>query len=296
MKKADLKSLLLFFIFFTIISNIFVGCGSCGSSDEEGPTVSGQGDQDDVAYVAGRDEDIQRYNIEQARKLSPYRFPCDTNALRLYVFDNYKPGTYLVLIDKALTFGTPVPAVIYEGDSVKGFDIYALIAESWDQDHRFIEVKNIVGYDQSYIDLDSTELGTAFFYLTYFKCTNDDFAKVWEAKIPSHGGFNRIYKEVWKKKIPYIRSNFHYAQGVGHIDYNYFFINGKENPPHLLMTYEGINFKREMIDADGNDYPDYREYKFLDTGDMVTVIDTVTFIWKDSLYVNTRNPKQTRPY
>ena len=67
--------------------------------------------------------------------------------------------------------------------------VFGVIARS-KPGERLIEVKNIVGYDQSFIDLDSTELGTAFFYLVLFKCENSSFNVVWESPIPSHGGFN----------------------------------------------------------------------------------------------------------
>lgn len=66
--------------------------------------------------------------------------------------------------------------------------------------------------------------------------------------------------------------------------------------PHLLLTYEGINFKRIMTDANGDKYPDYIEFKYLDTGDKITILDSVTFIWKDTCYINIRNPKQFRYY
>lgn len=164
---------------------------------------------------------------------------------------------------------------------------------------RLIEVKNIVGYDQSFIDLDSTELGTAFFFLTLFECKDKSLRAVWKSPIPSHGGFNTFEMKYWKhKNIPYIRVNFHYAQGIGHIVYNYFFINGIKSKPHLMMTYEGINFKRTIADVNDDNYPDYYEYLYYDLGNRVFPKDSVAFRWDlvKKIYINTRNSRQTRLY
>jgi len=92
--------------------------------------------------------------------------------------------------------------------------------------------------------------------------------------------------------------NFHYAQGIGHIDYNYFFIDGITNQPHLLMTYEGINFKRTIANLNEDEFPDYYEYLFYDLGNKVFTKDSIGFIWNSvkNVYVNTRNNKQTRLY
>jgi len=162
-----------------------------------------------------------------------------------------------------------------------------------------IEVKNIVGYDQSFIDLDSTELGTAFFYLVLFKCENSSFRVVWESPIPSHGGFNYITLLKWDyNSTKYIKVNFHYAQGIGNISYNYFLINGLEKSPHLLMTYEGINFKRTIVNVNGDRYPDYYEHIYYDDGTNIIHGDSIPFVWnqKDSVYQNLLNKKHTRPY
>ncbi|MBI2419537.1 MAG: hypothetical protein HYV28_16875 [Ignavibacteriales bacterium] len=174
--------------------------------------------------------------------------------------------------------------------------MYAMIAKSKEDDERLIEKKNITGYDASFIDLDSTELGTAFFYLTLLKY-DGSFNKIWETPVPTHGGFNRITYETWQaKKVPYIRINFHYAQGSGHIDYNYFLVGGMLKEPHLLMTYEGINMKRTMVAVNNDSIPDYREYVYIDTGDRVLNPDSVNFVWKDTAYFNERNKKQWRKY
>lgn len=95
-----------------------------------------------------------------------------------------------------------------------------------------------------------------------------------------------------------MQSYFHYARGSGHIDYNYFFVNGLTSFPHLLMTYEGINFKRTIANVNDDKYPDYYEHVYVDYGDSLRAVDSIAFVWneKDSVYINTRNKKITRPY
>jgi hypothetical protein len=64
------------------------------------------------------------------------------------------------------------------------------------------------------------------------------------------------------------------------------------------MTYKGINFQRTIANVNNDKYPDYFEYLYVDTGDQIILRDSIPFFWsvKDSLYVNTLNKKQTRPY
>jgi len=291
-----MSKMISFFLFFSAI--IVFSVSGCG--DDKVGKGQGTGDSDsyDVSKDTQRDISIQEYNIRERKKLTTVRFACDTIALMEYVLGNYPEGTYLVDFDRTFTYNVPKSAVIYNKTNDGQF-VLGVIAKSWANDHRLIEMKNIVGYDASFIDMDSTDLGTAFFYLTLFKCKDKEnsFDTLWEACIPSHGGFNNLTLEKWvKKNIPYVKADFHYGQGIGHFDYNFFFVDGMMNKPHLLLTYEGINFKRIMTDANGDKYPDYIEYKYLDTGERVTVLDSITFIWKDTCYFNTRNPKQFRYY
>jgi hypothetical protein len=244
-----------------------------------------------------KDADIQRYNLEERKKKTQTRTPGDTIAIIEYVLNNYPEGTYLINFDKTLTYNIPQPALIYsnQGNTIYAFGVIARSKPG----ERLIETKNIIGYDQSYIDLDSTKLGTAFFYLCLFQCTDNQISTIWEAPIPSHGGFNKITMQKWDYNgTPYIDINFHYAQGVGSIDYNYFLVNGLMSFPHLLMTYNGINFRRTIYNYNNDKYPDYLEYLYIDTGDKVIERDAIPFVWsvRDSLYINTRNKKQTRPY
>ena len=127
---------------------------------------------------------------------------------------NYPQGSYLLNFDKTLTYNIPKAAVIYIEQS-DGKYVFAVVARS-KPGERLIEPKNIVGYDQSFIDLDSTKLGTAFFYLTLFKCENDTFTKIWESPVPDDGGFNNMTMEKWAYNgTPYVKIDFHYARGVG---------------------------------------------------------------------------------
>jgi hypothetical protein len=288
-----MKKFLVFLFIIAVILISFFWIRSCYQATEKSGTVSNE----EAATSFKKDQDIQRYNLEVRKSESENTGPCDTLAVREYVINNYPAGTYLLDFDKTLTYNVPKSAVVYYSEGGNQY-IFALIARS-KPGKRFIEPKNIVGYDQSFIDLDSTNLGTAFFYLTLFKCEDNHLSLIWEAPVPSHGGLNRMYMEIWNfLGTPYVKIDFHYARGIGHIDYNYFLINGIEYPPHLLMTYEGINFKRTLANINGDKYPDYYEFVYYDTGKGISIADSVAFIWnpKDSLYVDSRNKHRTRPY
>jgi hypothetical protein len=64
------------------------------------------------------------------------------------------------------------------------------------------------------------------------------------------------------------------------------------------MTYEGINFKRTITNYNNDQFPDYYEHIYYDLGDKIFSKDSVAFVWneKDSVYVNTKNNRQTRRY
>ena len=277
---------------FTIFVLIFLfGCNN--ENEKAGKEKSSA---KEIAYSPDRDVDIQRYNIEVRKKQTHQRFPCDSISLMEFVLNHFPEGSYLVSDDRTTTYELPNPAILYYPED-RQF-IFGVVARS-KPGERLIEVKNIVGYDQSFIDLDSTELGTAFFYLILFKCENGNFKIIWETPIPSHGGFNYLTLQKWNfNSTKFIKTNFHYAQGVGNISYNYFLIDGLENLPHLLMTYEGINFKRTISYVNEDKFPDYYEYIYYDDGNKITPGDSIPFVWnlKDSVYQNLLNKKHTRPY
>lgn len=279
------------FLYNIVLVSFLLVCFSCNENEIQDKQRTEP--EKDVAYLPEKDAEIQRINLEHQKKLAGKRFECDTLSLIEYVLNTYPEGSYLVNTDKPEESDIPKPAVIYYDNYVFG-----IVAKSG-ADKRLIEVNNIVGYEQSFIDLDSTELGTAFFYLTLFQCRNNSFNIVWENPIPSHGGFNNFFVKKWKyNNTPFIKVNFHYAQGTGHIDYNYFLIDGLTKPPHLLMTYEGINFKRTIANLNDDKFPDYYEHVYYDSGNRVKEIDSVAFLWntKEGVYINTRNSKQTRQY
>ncbi|MDP3830944.1 MAG: hypothetical protein Q8Q47_06720 [Ignavibacteriaceae bacterium] len=282
----------IYIIILIIVASLSFLFISCGDDKKEGAISEGQ---EDIAYNPEKDGDIQAFNIERRKKLAVNRFPCDTIDVMEYILKNYPEGSYLVELDKPDTYTVPRNALLYRKERDTSY-IYSMVIKS-KADERVVELKNVVGYDQSFFNLDSTALGMAYFYLTILRCNAGNLETVWESLVPDNSGFNYMVLETWKaKKIPYMRVNFHYAIGIGHIDYNFFFINGLNEEPHLLMTYKTINSLREMIDANNDNYPDYIEHLYVDTGSEVKSVDTVTFIWRDSLYVNTRNPKQTRPF
>lgn len=267
-----------------------------GCAKENETKKEEQSSQKEIAYLPQSDAEIQRYNIEVRKKQTSQRFACDTISLMEFVLGYYPEGSYLVTDDRTSTYDLHNPVVLYYPED-KRF-VFGVIARS-KLGERLIEVKNIVGYDESFIDLDSTELGTAFFYLVLFKCENDNFKVIWEAPIPSHGGFNYMSLQRWNyNSTKFIKTNFHYAQGIGNISYNYFLINGLENPPHLIMTYEGINFKRTITNVNEDKFPDYFEHIYYDNGTKIIAGDSIPFVWnqKDSVYQNLLNKKHTRPY
>jgi len=280
----------VYFFILLLFPMLFLSCG------ENGEKQRPSGRENETAYSPDRDREIQNYKLEEQKKQAGKRSPCDTLALKEFVLSHYPEGTYLIDFDQTLTYNIPEAAVIYP-ENYPGY-IFCVIAKS-KSGERFIEPENIIGYNGSFVDLDSTKLGTAFFYLVLVHCDENKFSVVWESVIPSHGGFNTFSIKNWEyNNTPYIRVNFHYAQGIGHIDYNYFLPNGLTSAPHLLMTYKGINFRRRIINYNNDKYPDYYEYVYYDSGKKVTEIDSIPFVWNPSrdAYVNTRNTKLTRPY
>ena len=251
----------------------------------------------EAAFDSQKDAEIQKYNLDLRKQKTKERLPCDTISVMEYVFENYPSGTYLLESDRTTTYNIPDPAVIYYNENGQKY-VFGIVATSRPGE-RLIEPANIIGYDESFIDLDSTKLGTPFIYLVLFECHGGNLSKVWEAPIPSHGGFNKFSLKRWNyKNIPYLEINFHYAQGVGHINYNYFLVDGIKNYPHLLMTYEGTHFKRTIANVNNDKFPDYYEHIFYNLSDKVYSKDSVAFIWnqKDSVYINTKNSRQTRRY
>lgn len=296
-----------FLLYIVAALMLFVQCGDDEDSDEarvrqfpSNVPMEGDPESDPVAFDPTKDRELQEYNLrlEAMRERTTSRFTCDTLALMEWMIDNMEEGTYLSEFDKVYSYSYPRAAVMYLDKGQDSTRLLAIVAKSREGE-RLIEIDNIIGYDQSFIDLDSTELGTAFFYLSMFHCADDQFREVWDHVIPRHGGFNRLSQHTWKYNgTPYIKTNFHYARGVGHFDYNFFMIGGWDSIPHMLMTYEGINFKRTMINYNDDEYPDYQEYVFFDDGQDAVPVDSVPFYWdvERELYVNARNSRQTRPY
>lgn len=266
---------------------------SCGEDEDRSNPIPSR----DVAFDSEKDAEIQRYNIG-LRKDRSQRFPCDTISVIEYVFNNYPAGSYLLDTDKSTLKSLPKPAVIYyDGKDGKKY-VFTLAATSRPGE-RLIEIKNLIGYDESFIDLDSTNLGTPFIYLILMECRGNNLDVVWESVIPSHGGFNNFNLKLWDYNgTVFIENIFYYAQGIGTISYNYFLIEGIRENPHLLMTYNGLDFRRTITNFNNDKYPDYYEYVFVSLDDRVFVKDSVAFIWdeKNGVYINTRNSKQTRLY
>jgi hypothetical protein len=257
----------------------------------------------DAATSDAKDQELQEYKLDVAKQQAKNRFPGDTIALRDYIKNNYPAGTYLVEFDRTVTYNIPKSAVIYYKADANY--IFAVIAKS-KQGERNIETKNIIGYESSFINLDSTKLGTAFIWLTLFNYDKEgNFSMVWEAEVPIHGGFNSMKLKKWApKNTLYIELNFEEGIISGHRNYNFFMVDGIKNPPHLMETYLGIVHKRVLADINKDKYPDYWEYQFnttkwkLDSLLQVRVIDSIPFYWseKKQLYISDVKKRFFRKY
>lgn len=272
-------------LLFVLLAAAFI-INSCGEG----------GEQKTADEEPSKDKEIRRSNLEIKEEQTENRFPCDTIALEQHIIDNFPEGTYLVEFDRTFTYNIPKPAVFYyKGE--KNY-IFAVIAKS-KPGERIIEPKNIVGFESSYINLDSTKLGTAFFYLTLFKCDNDDFVQLWEAEVPIHGGFNRMRIKNWKeKRIQYIELNFEDGIISGHRSYNFFFVDGIEKKPHLMETYLGIVHKRTLANVNDDKFPDYYEYRFTEDSTGIAIRDSIPFYWseKRNLYITDVSRRWWREY
>lgn len=272
------------FIVFPLIAWLAISC----SSDKRGGG--------DAAYSTSKDESLREYKINVEKEQSKNRFPCDTISLKEYILDNYAPGSYLIEGDRTYIYDVPRPAVIYFNDGANY--ILAIIAKS-KHGERNVEGKNITGFESSYINQDSTTLGTAFFWLTLFECKDGAFDRIWESEVPIHGGFNRMTIKTWQpKNIKYVQLN--YEDGIisGHRNYNFFMVDGWRNPPHLLETYVGIVHKRTLANVNNDKYPDYYEYRFAEDSLRIRIMDSIPFYWSDKrqLYITNRNPRWFRKY
>lgn len=246
--------------------------------------------------TASTDKAVRRYNLDVQEEHEINRTPCDTASLQEHILEAYPAGEYLASFDKTYTYNLPGKAVVYHKRGKETL-IFAAIAKS-KPGERLIEVDNITGYESSFINLDSTKLGTAFFFLTLFKCDeNSVFEKIWESEVPIHGGFNSMKLKSWNK-IPYIELNFEAGIISGHRNYNFFMIDGFMNPPHLMETYVGIVHKRKMHKVNNDKYPDYLEYVFNESKTQITVVDSIPFYWDANrkLYITKRNSKWFRYY
>lgn len=279
------RQMLLRFLILLVAAFII----ACGSDEKK---------NNDLSIEADNEKSIRERNLEIQEGQLDNRAPCDTLHLAQHIIDNYPDGTYLVYTDQSYTLSVPKAAVIYRDAGEGRKLIYGLVAKS-KPGERLIETKNVIGYSSSFINLDSTKLGTAFFFLTLFECNtdNEDFKQLWESEVPIHGGFSSITWKTWNK-IPYIQLK--YVDGIisGHRMYNFFFSAGVENPPHLLETYEGLLHKRTLADINKDSIPDYFEYRFEESAQRIRILDSVPFVWRpeEDLYISPQNRRWWREY
>ncbi len=259
---------------------------------------SSQGGKANAEFSSSKDKELRKYNLNVKEKDAKHRTPCDILSFKQYLIDNFPAGNYLVNFDRTYTYNIPKPAVFYYKQ--KGVQyIFAVIAKS-KKGERFIEADNVTGFESSFINLDSTKLGTAFFYLTLFDCDNEgNFSQVWESEVPIHGGFNSMKLKTWKaKRIQYMELNFEAGIISGHRNYNYFFVDSLRGKPHLMETYEGIVHKRTLTDVNHDKYPDYFEYLYADSTSYIRQLDSIPFYWseKKQLYITKKSRRWFRHY
>ncbi len=273
---------------FVILTVVLISCGG-----DENDSASG-----DATTSAGKEGSIRSYNLSVEQQQAGKRFPCDTLSLKEFILNNYPAGTYLVDFDRTYATNVPKAAVVYYKNQNATY-IFGVVAKS-KPGERFIETKNVTGYSSSFINLDSTKLGTAFFWLTLFECNQDgSFNVLWESEVPIHGGFNRITINNWRpKNCMYISLN--YMDGIisGNRSYNFYLVNGLKNPPHLLETYEGLMHKRTMANINNDKYPDYFEYRFNEGNNIISIVDSIPFLWDTvkRLYISPVNKRWFRHY
>lgn len=278
--------------YFTILF-LVIALFSCSKKESRN-----RGGKANAEFSSSKDKELRKYNLNVEEEESKNRTPCDTISFKQYLIENYPAGNYLVNFDRTYTYNIPKPAVLYYNYKGERY-IFAVIAKS-KVGERFIEADNVTGYESSFINLDSTKLGTAFFYLTLFDCDGSgNFSKVWESEVPIHGGFNSMKMKTWKrKKINYIELNFEAGIISGHRNYNYFFVDSLRGKPHLMETYEGIVHKRTLTDVNNDNYPDYFEYLFADSTNYIKQLDSIPFYWsvKKQLYITKRSRRWFRHY
>lgn len=285
MKVNEIK---IFYFMIVLAASVFFN--SCGKPQK--------GDLEEAETSPAKERNIREYNLDVEKEQAAARFPCDTLSFQQYLISEFPAGTYLVEFNKTFTYSIPKPAVLYYEEKGKRY-VFAALARS-KEGERFVETKNLVGYESSFINLDSTKLGTAFFFLSLFECDADEkFHQIWEAEIPIHGGFNAMRLKTWKernKKIKYIELNFEAGIISGHRNYNFFMIDGLERPPHLMETYEGLVHLRNLRNVNQDKYPDYMEYLIRDSS--LAIYDSIPFYWDTtkSLYVTNRNKRWYRKY
>lgn len=288
----------LYILFYIPVLLVIAGCGDVVDKPEpQDPPRITDPKYEGPDIITQRELSPIEYAIERRKGEVQFRSACDTIALMEHIYYKYPEGTLLANYDMTYGYNMPSPAVIFTEVNDTTY-LFSLLASSRPGE-RIIEAENIIGYDASFIDLDSTELGTAFIYLTLFRCVDGSLEEVWRSPVPRHGGFNDITMESWEKKnIPYVKVNFHYARGVGHFNFNYFLLDGLTEKPHMMMTSEGVDFIREIRDINGDRYPDYREQLFIETKYRLIDKGVKYFVWDkhDSLYRNTEKPVETTPY
>lgn len=219
----------------------------------------------------------------------------DTLAFKNWIEKNFEKNTLLLKCYQRNTKNVKYAVLNYKYSNDTNY-IFAVVAKP-KEIIKNLNLDDLVGYYSSFGNLDSTKKGTAFFYLILVANYGGEFSLKYKEIVPIHNGFDIIYLDRWQEKnIDFITVQFVDALSQGTRRFNYFFINHFLQKPHLLETYSGIDNLRKLADINGDKYPDYYEYYFISSEQLIKKLDSAGFVWDGNLYVNTRNPKQTRNY
>lgn len=219
----------------------------------------------------------------------------DTLAFKKWIEKNFEKNTLLLKCYQRNTKNVKYAVLNYKYSNDTNY-IFAVIAKP-KENYKNINIDDLVGYYSSFGNLDSTKKGTAFFYLILVANFGKEYNIKYKEIIPIHNGFDIIYLDKWEQKnIDFITVQFLDALTQGTRRFNYFFVNHFLSKPHLLELYSGIDNLRKLYDINGDNYPDYYEFYFINNDREIRRLDSVGFVWNGEVYVNTQNSKQTRNY
>ena len=93
-------------------------------------------------------------------------------------------------------------------------------------------------------------------------------------------------------------SDYGWGESISFSNYNYFFVDGIRAEPHLMETYAGLAHLRKIANINDDDYPDYHEFRFIDSSNYIAIRDSIPFYWEPrrELYITRFNRRWFRYY